>query len=296
MNKTNKKKIVIPAGVILIIIAALFVSYLKWEPKPDPASEKFIREIVGKQMNKEPYSLTDEDFAKITYITITNTKLLDIKLLEKFTNLKEFRLGLPIKRNIPKWKSILARIGIYDTDKNITIDLRPLENLINLKRIVIVNTQVRDIKPLVNKKNLIDLELNNTQVSNIKPLENLTNLQNLDISGTMVSNIKPLANLTNLITLNISRTQVSDIEPIANLTNLGQLNISNTQVSNIKPLANLENLQELQLVDLKVNDISALMNLKNLKFLTFGTYMFSDEQVAELLKALPNLRSNPSDL
>ncbi len=105
------RRYIIAAFLIpLIIIAALvFIWFTQEEHKPDPASEKIIREAAAEQLNKDPNELTDEDFAKITKITDLDflgltklydqpippwvlTELSDIRLLEKFTNLQELDL------------------------------------------------------------------------------------------------------------------------------------------------------------------------------------------------------------
>ncbi|MBN1973478.1 MAG: leucine-rich repeat domain-containing protein [Sedimentisphaerales bacterium] len=269
-DKANRLKIIIGIGALLLIIAGLLVSFLKWEPKPDPTSEKIIREIAGKQLNKDPNSLTDEDFAQITNISINSKKFSDIKLLEKLTNLERlelFDIHYPMGA-IPKWMSFLAKHGLLNLEKRFAIDLSPLTNLDNLQSLNISSTQVADITPLANLKKLNILNLGDTQVSDIKPLANLKNLQELNLGNTQVSDISVLAKLTNLRILYIMGTKVRDISVLTNLTKLQLLEISKTDISDIKPLANLKNLKTLAL---------------------FGTNV-SDEQEAELKKALPYLR------
>ena len=72
--------------MILLLIPVFVFSLLQWEQKPDPASEKISRQIAARRLNKDPNDLTDEDFAKITALSIRNQELSDIRLLKKFKN------------------------------------------------------------------------------------------------------------------------------------------------------------------------------------------------------------------
>jgi hypothetical protein len=108
MDKTIKKKFsqrkYIIASAFLLIIAALVFIYFTQEQKPDPVSEKVIREITALQHNKDPNELTDEDFARIVEIDLSNKKLSNIRLLEKFFNLRDLSLNNTIfpENEIPK--------------------------------------------------------------------------------------------------------------------------------------------------------------------------------------------------
>ncbi len=195
-NKINKQKFIIPAAVLLLITAAMVYIYFTQETtsKPDPASEKIIREaaadrLVYRHIIKDPNSFTDEYFAYITMIIIEYKDLSDIKLLEKFTNLQHLEfidIHYPSNK-IPKWMSLLAKLGLFNIEERFPIDLSPLANLSNLTGINLSGTNVNDIKPLANLTNLQILYLSDTEVSDIKPLANLKNLRAIALSGTNVS-------------------------------------------------------------------------------------------------------------
>lgn len=178
-KKPSRRKYIIPAFIILCILAGYIYKVITWESKPDPASEKIIRQIAAKQLYKEPNELSDEDFAKITILKteskgsvkfegeykdfIDNTwgNLSEIKLLEKFTNLRELEL-IMIHRsneNIPKWKKILERIGIINMKDKLFFDLKPFENLKNLTKLDFRYSDINNIKPLKKIKNLKSLNL-----------------------------------------------------------------------------------------------------------------------------------------
>ena len=240
INKNVKKKhswkiyIFAIAAALLFIITALAFSLFQWKQKADYASEKVIREYVGKMIRKDPNNLTDEDFKKIEILGFPlsaaspisiinrnrNLELSDISLIEKFTNLNYLQLS-NIKypeSKIPKLIKILEKFGIKSYREKYVIDLTPLEKLNNLQTLFI----------------------NKTPVNNIKPLSNLYNLKNLTIRETWVSDLEPLRKLSNLEKLNIENTNVTDLEPLSGLKNLkllyigGCKNISEKQIEDLK--------------------------------------------------------------
>jgi hypothetical protein len=202
-KKFSKTKIVFTAVCfVLLMIFVLAVAVLNQEPKPDPASEKIIRESVAIELGKEPNELTGEDLAKITsfgpevyerdfYVTsgrrrINDIELADIKIFEKFTNLQELKLEhirYPDK-DIPKWMKILGSLGIIDLQERFALDLTPLEKLTNLQLLYIFDIPIKNIRPLAGLNSLISLQLYNTQISDLTPLKGLTNLKRLDLTDS----------------------------------------------------------------------------------------------------------------
>ena len=250
------------------IFLVLFIFALK--STYSSKSDIVIRIAAAGILNKEPNDLTDEDFRKITELTLDGKELSDIKLLGKFTNLKELYLANihPPKTRMPRWMSLLAKLRILDPSKKKLIDLSPLEKLSNLEIVTLIGSSVKDIKPLANLKNLKFLNLNETQVSDIKPVENLANLQGLYLSKTSVSDIEPIKSLTELKSLYLEDTGVSDLEPVRSLVGLMQLRLKDTKVTLLEPLSNLNNLQKLY-----------LENCRNVK----------RNEIEDLRKALPDL-------
>ncbi len=195
-KKPSRKKYLIPAVIILCILAGLIYRAITWESKPDPASEKIIRQAAAAQLTTDtnnpidPNTLTDEDFVKITELRIEYHELSDIKLLEKFTNLQTlflFNIRFP-KKDIPSWMKMLSKLGIFNLSERFNIDLSPIRNLTNLQA----------------------LELYRTQVSNLKPLRNLTNLRTLGLGSTQVSNLEPIKGLKKLRYISIRNCPITD--------------------------------------------------------------------------------------
>ncbi|MBN1973471.1 MAG: leucine-rich repeat domain-containing protein [Sedimentisphaerales bacterium] len=241
MNETLKKKLyhrkyIIAATVFLLISGALFVSFLKWEPKPDPASDKIIREAAAEQLGKDPNELTDEDFARIEVLNLSNSKIINISLLDKFVNLRELNIpfNFPFIKKIPEWKKFLAKYGVIDIptlqsrqiisghgsgDEEICLmDLSPLKKLHNLQKIELLLIQLDNVKPLAGLTNLKRLGLEYTGISDIEPLKGLKNLETLNLDYNPITDLKPLKNLTQLKSLyirhcdKITKEQVEDLQ------------------------------------------------------------------------------------
>ena len=213
-KKPSRRKYIIAAiCVALLLIAALTISILKWEPKPDPESEMSLRRAakenysIQTEKHKEPKDLTDEDFAILTEFTFPQFSaspgfyfISDIRLLEKCKNLQALQLNMikyPEKK-IPKWMKLLGKLGVFDLKKRFAIDLSPIQKLHTLKSILLSNSQVADISPLKDLKNLEQLFIDNTLVSDLNPLRGLKNLKVLSINGTEVSSLEPIMHLEKL--------------------------------------------------------------------------------------------------
>ena len=229
MSKNNPswRKYTLAAVILLLLtIAALAFIYFTQGQEPDPVSEKIIHEIAAEQLkfqehlDTKPNKLTDEDFAKIIELHLLNIELTDLKLLEKFTNLKQLYLNnlrYP-KNTIPKWMKILAKFGFIDLNERFALDLSPLEKLNNLQSLTIISSPVNNFKFLSSLKNLHSLNISRGTISNIEPIKNLSNLRELILSGILVSDLEPLKGLINLQWIDlrncskITSKQVEDLQ------------------------------------------------------------------------------------
>ncbi|MEJ2649390.1 MAG: hypothetical protein P8016_13400 [Sedimentisphaerales bacterium] len=202
-KKPFQKKSSLAAGmVLLLIIVSLVFIWFNQEPKADPASETLIRQLAAGQLyyetkiKKYPNDLTDEDFAKITALTLETKTLSDIRLLKKFRNLQILHLEniRCQSKAMPNWKRFMSKIPFIHFPQENYIDLGFLKELLSLQL----------------------LNLMGTQVCNLKPIKGLTKLQSLIITRGQISNLEPLRDLTNLKTLFIS-SGVSDLETLQDL-------------------------------------------------------------------------------
>ncbi|TVU53590.1 MAG: leucine-rich repeat domain-containing protein [Arthrospira sp. PLM2.Bin9] len=117
---------------------------------------------------------------------------------------------------------------------------RASENLLNLNRLDLNTSLIRDVAPLGSLTNLTKLRLMNNRISDISPLANLTNLENLDLSYNLLTDVSDLGKLTNLRVLNLSYNEINDISTLNNLSRLNELNLNHNNISNISSLSSLE--------------------------------------------------------
>jgi hypothetical protein len=217
-KKPSRRKYTLAAAAsLLLIFAALVFILATQESNPDPESEAIIRELVSinlyyktqmeidpnisimdlvrkQKLAINPNKLTDEDFLKIEGFSLgepfpsmghmnASMELCDIKLLKKFTNLKNFHIGsirYPSNK-IPRWMSLLAKLGIFNLEDRFALDLSPLKKLNKLENMIIYDTTVKNFKILENLTNLRELSLVNTNISDLEPLKELKNLKTLHI-------------------------------------------------------------------------------------------------------------------
>jgi len=201
-KSAHRKYILSAVAILFLVTLALVLFVITQTQKPDPASERLIREAAAAQLGKDPNKLNDDDFRIITELSIgerTETifamydegnsltygynKLTDVRLIDKFTNLKTLYLGsIDVPENkIPKWMQLLSKLGIYDMDKRYTLDLKPLEKLKHLEKLQLGGTAVKNIESLEKLSNLKDLQLIDAQVSDLKPLNNLKQLEKITV-------------------------------------------------------------------------------------------------------------------
>ena len=86
-KKPSRHRYIIPAVLFLLLIfAGCMYVVLSYEPKPDPASERIIREIVAEKLTKDPNNpvdpneMTDEDFALITKLKLFSDRPTDLEI------------------------------------------------------------------------------------------------------------------------------------------------------------------------------------------------------------------------
>jgi internalin A len=169
-----------------------------------------------------------------------------------------------------------------------------IENLTNLKALIVVEGEFKEITGFEALKNLelLVLEQPFTVSSSIKPLTHLHNLRHLilggysDIQGTLIEKIEGLENMIKLKTLRMPFCCVKKLEGMENLENLESLNISNNYLSKIEGLDNLKNLN---ILDLECNEISKIEGLENLQNVNELRLIGNEISKLEGLENLPNL-------
>ena len=187
--------------------------------------------------------------------------------------------------------------GLY-LNNNLIRNIKPLENLTNLKMLSLSQNHIGDVNALAGLTQLIGLSLNRNQIFNLDSLAGLTNLKVLSLSqnhifdvnalagltelerlllsGNQISHLGPLGGLTQLNRVSLDRNQISNITPLENLTNLKVLSLSQNHIQDMNPLAGLTQMEELFIWDNKISNVSSLENLRKLKRLSLGRNQIRD--------------------
>ena len=142
------------AAVVLIICVIAFVffkSLHQLSPEPYPIDEQLnksiFRKSAARMLEKEPEDLTEDDFANLKELVISNSGFSDLTLLSKTPNLQLLSLESVTTNNLkplaelknlqtldldyvktpktktPKWMVLLDKIGIMDLSLRKMIDI-----------------------------------------------------------------------------------------------------------------------------------------------------------------------------
>jgi len=109
-----------------------------------------------------------------------------------------------------------------------TGDFVPLKYCMDMLSLDIGHNAVTDISFLEEMPQLKVLIIAVNQITDITPLAALTELEYLEVFNNKVADLTPLTNLTKLKDLNISFNNVEDYSPIHNLSNLERLWLYNS--------------------------------------------------------------------
>lgn len=183
---------------------------------------------------------------------------------------------------------------------NRMLDIAPLNTLVNLQRLTIVQFPIQDIGPLRSMKSLATLNLTGSVVANLSPLSDLPALRELTIDQRMVPGIATIAG-SHLTTLHITHTDGDavpiDLTPLSGLQNLSVLDITPAGTINLAPLRKLSGLTRLTITGTSVSfrdfnytihlqDPAAISDLHNLKMLGLA---WIDVQNTDFLHGLDRL-------
>lgn len=172
----------------------------------------------------------------------------------------------------------LGHLGIRDIT-----EIQGLENLKNLKAIILWGNQIEQIQGLESVPNLQKLQFTKNKISEIKNLEKFPNLKELYLGDNEISQIKGLFCLKNLEKLELYQNKIEEIKEIHELSNLKELFLDNNKISKIQCLNSLKNLKFLSLSNNNLEEIEGLKKLTNL------THLFLNHNRISEMKGFENL-------
>jgi hypothetical protein len=231
----------------------------------------------------------------------------DISILKNITKIKLSNTNI---KDISKLNSV--EILNLSNCCNIT-EISGFENLRDVYKLNLYNTNIRYIKNLLGLTNLRELNLSSTNISNINGIEKLKNLKKLDLSFTDIKDVSKLSNIQIKI-LDLSNCEnISDESGIEKLNNLGELILMGTKINDVSKLRDikieildlslcyniteksgiekLKNISKLILSHTKIKDISILLRteIKNIELYGYDKYDINKKIKEELEKKILNL-------
>ncbi|PHS12117.1 MAG: hypothetical protein COA78_08735 [Blastopirellula sp.] len=246
-----------------------------------PTDYLWLRSILG-----------DDFFDAVTGVFIINPTITDISQLTHLQSLEKVILDVPQKADLSPLGSLKQLDDLeltFSSEKSFTAkNIAVLSKLDCSLDIHLSGQFMDDLRPIQQLNNIRHLTIADAQVTDLAPLTHLTQLETLGIWGTPVKDISALSNLSRLKRLSLYDTQINDISPLSDLTQLEELNFSGPNITDLTLLAKLVNLRELSLTTPKAKDLSPLEKLVNLEKLFLSDIQVPKVEIDKLKKALPN--------
>jgi Leucine-rich repeat (LRR) protein len=131
-----------------------------WVSDPNDPNNVKIEKAIRYELYSHTGELTKADLEKVTELTFLESKLTDVKDLEKLTQLTKLFFNA-----------------------NQLTNVKVLEKLTQLEELDLSDNQLTDVKGLENLTQLKDLDLSKNQLTSVKGLEKFTQLKYLWLTG-----------------------------------------------------------------------------------------------------------------
>jgi len=205
------------------------------------------------------------------------TSITDIEFLSKFPYLRELKIEFGDKIDNIEIFRYLNNLEILEIDGiKKYIEFLPISNLINLKQLIIINSEIDDLSPITYLENLESLYLYNNKIKNINPMYEIKSLKILEYweDNIDTTNIYKLENLECLRILYITQEILNDI---VNLKELKELYTNYFKINDISPLVKLACLENLHINYNRSIDYKILVKIKTLKEIEFAVWDSYDD-------------------
>ncbi|MDY4222277.1 MAG: leucine-rich repeat domain-containing protein [Candidatus Faecousia sp.] len=251
----------------------------------DADMEFAIRDTLGITRTESLYT---NDLWTITEFTVPE-QVWTLEDLSKLTHLESLTIT-----NLPNGS--LADLASLTELKSLDLsgcrfsasELRVLEKLPNLQKLVLSNCALSTIADLENLTGLTYLDISNNTIRNLEPLMGMTGMRELYMQLNAITNLEALTSMYELEKLNISFNSVSSLIPLGVCGKLSWLDASNNTISSVNGIANLQLLQTLKLDYNQLSDVSPLGACIQLKELSFTNNTIYD---ISTLASLTNLET-----
>lgn len=134
--------------------------------------------------------------------------------------------------------------SISISSKNIH-SYKPLEQMVNLERIILRKCDFKKIELLDNLPNVIDVTLDEPFGTEIPLYKIFSNVRQMSIFNFNTQNLVYLSNLNSLEYLELTSIKIDNLDGIQNLDNLKKVHLYNVTVENIDFLLENKNINEI---------------------------------------------------
>jgi len=233
------------------------------------AEAKKISETLLVKIGKKNF-VSKEGANKIIKLRIhssyfTNKDLEDLKYFPNLKLLEIFSFNVTQLHNIPileKLETFCLRLG------ETSLDLSPLENFGNLKKIDFEGCGITDLSPLSKLKKLKSVKLSYNKINDLSGLQNSKSITELKLYCNQIEDISALASFKKLKELQIQNNRITDITPLGECKELRILYIWSNKISDIKPLSECNQLNKLEIFKNNIQSAEPIRNMTNLEYIT----------------------------
>lgn len=177
-------------------------------------------------------------------------------------------------------------------------DLSPLNNITNLRQIILDGNPITDVSNLGVLPNLQSISLNNALVEDLIFTQTYPNVQTINLMNTQIASLFDLSvSLPNLRTIYISETpfyDLSDLLPLAD--SLLIIDISKTQVRDFSVLTEFSVLSNFMSADNPLADYDSFPLISNLALLNLSGNQLSNLNFLKNYTSIPTLMLNDNDI
>lgn len=248
---------------------------ISFSPPPIRIPDTELENIVRDKIDKQEGDIFPEDVEDIRSLSARGGGINSVKGLEHFESLTTLDLG---RDDSTEWKNEIK-------------DLSYLEDLTNMKTLVLSHNEIEDISPLQKMTELefLNLEGNNirkisaleemdipvmllsdNQITDLTPLENMAQPRVIELSGNSIFNIPALEDKPYLERLSLNSNKIKNISYLSDLPRLKHLQLGRNKIEDISSLESLTELEQLIISYNNIRDISALEELNRLEVLSLG--------------------------
>lgn len=250
-----------------------------------------VRVALGKYDNTLPISY--DELLSLKKLGCERRYIQKIEGIEVLQNLEVLDLNANRIYTIDELR-YLTKLTTLIVGSNHILDFSPLQNL-DLSFFSAGLNYNNDVQILQNLKNLKGLVLEANYITDFSFLKDLTKLERLNIKSQSVAeiDIDAIKHLENLKELYISKNRIKDFSPIKELSNLTHLFAEDVVLKDGSFLKDLPKLKYLHLSNNEITDPSFLEDIPNIYYVDMDSNCFDEGNLTKRPKFFYHTGRNP---